>query len=132
MTTTAIPVWGVTLDPSSTDEGVAVILTSSVQPPPFAISVTPYVTVPFVSFQATLTHFVGNQGAERYHLDCRGYQNNDDYTRPRGMGLDDVHPPARDKDSGGHHHHHRWKDAAIHTDDSDTQPAPYNETGPRL
>ncbi|GES64787.1 class V chitinase Chi100 [Aspergillus terreus] len=41
LTTSAIPVWGVTLDKSSTDEGVAITLTSSVQPPPFPVSVTP-------------------------------------------------------------------------------------------
>lgn len=41
VTTTAIPVWGVTLDESSTD-GV-ILLTSSVQPPPFTVTVTPVV-----------------------------------------------------------------------------------------
>ncbi|KAK8092913.1 glycoside hydrolase [Apiospora kogelbergensis] len=41
VTTTEIPVWGVTLDESST-EGV-ILLTSSIQPPPFTITVTPVV-----------------------------------------------------------------------------------------
>ncbi|KAK7990452.1 glycoside hydrolase [Apiospora arundinis] len=39
VTTTAIPVWGITLDETST-EGV-ILLTSSIQPPPFTITVTP-------------------------------------------------------------------------------------------
>ncbi|KAH6648205.1 hypothetical protein BKA67DRAFT_683676 [Truncatella angustata] len=39
VTTTAIPVWGVTLDTSSI--GGPIVLTSSVQPPPFTVIVTP-------------------------------------------------------------------------------------------
>jgi chitinase len=39
VTTTAVPVWGVTLDTSSTEGLIA--LTSSVQPPPFTVTMTP-------------------------------------------------------------------------------------------
>lgn len=39
VTTTAIPVWAVTLSTSTT--GGPIYLTSSVQPPPFGITVTP-------------------------------------------------------------------------------------------
>ncbi|KAI1131231.1 class V chitinase Chi100 [Nemania abortiva] len=39
VTTTAIPVWGVIIDPSATDGEIT--LTSSVQPPPFTVIVTP-------------------------------------------------------------------------------------------
>ncbi|ATY65223.1 class V chitinase [Cordyceps militaris] len=43
LVTTAIPVWGVTLNNASSTGGGPIILTSSVQPPPFTVQVTPII-----------------------------------------------------------------------------------------